>query len=209
MIAAAKRRAFARPEAQAALFLARWLKAPHRIGAVAPASRGLARAMVRQIDLNAAEPVIELGGGTDSITRALLEAGLDPTRLIVVEHDRRLHALLQARFPGLRALRGDAAQLRALLAPLGIARASAVVSRPAAAVDAEATTRPHPRGERGPAGSAGLPVQYTYGLVSPLARRDFGLTDARSPRGSGATCRPQWSGAFIGRRRLAPRLSTP
>lgn len=128
MIAAAKRRAFARPEARAALFLARWLKAPHRIGAVAPASRGLTRAMARQIDLNAAEPVIELGGGTGSITRALLEAGLDPTRLIVVEHDRRLHALLQARFPGLRVLRGDAAQLRALLAPLGIARASAVVS---------------------------------------------------------------------------------
>ena len=116
MIAAAKRRAFARPEARAALFLARWLKAPHRIGAVG--SRGLARAMARQIDLNAGEPVIELGGGTGSITRALLEARLDPTRLIVVEHDRRLHALLQARFPG----------LRALLAPLGITRASAVVS---------------------------------------------------------------------------------
>jgi phosphatidylethanolamine/phosphatidyl-N-methylethanolamine N-methyltransferase len=176
MIAAAKRHAFARPEAQAALFLARWLKAPHRIGAVAPASRGLARAMARQIDLSAAGPVIELGGGTGSITRALLEFGLDPARLIVVERDRRLHALLQARFPGLRVLRGDAAHLRALLAPLGIAQVSAVVSSlPLLSMPKRLRDRiiEESVGLLGPQGSL---VQYTYGLVSPLARRDFGLT---------------------------------
>jgi phosphatidylethanolamine/phosphatidyl-N-methylethanolamine N-methyltransferase len=176
MIAAAKRRAFARPEAQAALFLARWIKAPHRIGAVAPASRGLARAMARQIDPNATEPVVELGGGTGSVTSALLEAGLDPARLVVVEHDRRLHALLQARFPGLRVLRGDAAQLGALLAPLGISRVSAVVSSlPLLSMPRRLRTRILEESVAllGPRGSL---VQYTYGLVSPLARRDFGLT---------------------------------
>jgi phosphatidylethanolamine/phosphatidyl-N-methylethanolamine N-methyltransferase len=73
-------------------------------------------------------------------------------------------------------LRGDAAQLRTLLAPLGIARASAVVSslpllsmprRLRARILEESVALLGPQGRL---------VQYTYGLVSPLARRDFGLT---------------------------------
>src|SRR5215469_11391989 len=57
-----RRRGIAPPrEGEMALFLSRWLRAPHRIGAVAPASRYLARAMARLVDNSRAEPVIELG----------------------------------------------------------------------------------------------------------------------------------------------------
>jgi phospholipid N-methyltransferase len=111
-----------------ALFLGCWLKAPHRIGALAPSSRYLAQAMARQVDIRQARLVIELGGGTGSITRALLAAGLAPERLVVVEREERLHRRLVEQFPGLRVLRGDAAQLVALLRPLGITSASAIVS---------------------------------------------------------------------------------
>src|SRR5260370_11713014 len=64
------------PEDEVAIFFTRWLKAPHHIGAVAPSSRFLARAMATQVDLRRAEPVIELVGRTRSATKALLQARL-------------------------------------------------------------------------------------------------------------------------------------
>jgi phosphatidylethanolamine/phosphatidyl-N-methylethanolamine N-methyltransferase len=160
-------------EAETALFLTRWLKAPHRIGALAPSSRYLARAMARQVDLAPAAPVIELGGGTGSITRALLAAGLPPERLIVVERDEKLHQLLVERFPELRVLRGDAAHLVALLRPLGIKRVSAVVSSlPLLSMPKRLR---HRIVEQSFAllGELGSLVQYTYGLASPLPAREF------------------------------------
>src|SRR5216683_1939798 len=87
---------------EAALFFVRWLQAPHRIGAVAPSSRHLGRAMARQVLSAGPGPIIELGGGTGSVTKALLEAGIAPERLIVVERDEKLHRILRAHFPKLR-----------------------------------------------------------------------------------------------------------
>src|SRR5918912_3490011 len=84
---ARKREDWLPPDKEVALFFLRWLKAPHRIGAVAPSSRFLARAMAREVDVRGSGLVVELGGGTGSITRALLDAGLAPDRLIVVERD--------------------------------------------------------------------------------------------------------------------------
>ena len=156
------------------LFLARWLKAPHRIGALAPASRHLARAMADQIGPSEAM-VIELGGGTGSVTSALLDSGLDPKRLVVIEHDRVFHALLTRRFPLVTVIRGDAADLRALLAPLGIEHCSAVVS------SLPLLSLPKPQRLKIVAeafallGERGRFIQYTYGAFSPLRRRETGL----------------------------------
>src|SRR5262249_4384 len=110
------------------LFLRRWLKDPLKIGAIAPSGRDLAAAMARLVPNDSQNPVIELGGGTGSITEAVLEAGVARSRLFVVERDEALHDLLVRRFPQVRILLGDAAELTALLRPLGISRASAIVS---------------------------------------------------------------------------------
>src|SRR5215470_1679189 len=110
------------------LFLRRWLKDPLKIGAIAPSGRDLAAAMARLVPIDSQVPVIELGGGTGSITEALLEAGIARSRLFVVERDEALHDLLVRRFPQVKILLGDAAQLTALMRPLGISRASAIVS---------------------------------------------------------------------------------
>jgi phosphatidylethanolamine/phosphatidyl-N-methylethanolamine N-methyltransferase len=158
---------------EVAVFLGRWLKAPHRIGALAPSSRYLARAMARQIDPRHARLVIELGGGTGSITRALLAAGLPAEKLIVVERDERLHRLLAERFPQLRVLHGDAAQLVQMLRPLGIATVSAIISSlPLLSMPKRLRHRIVEQsfallGERGSL------VQFTYGIASPLPEREF------------------------------------
>lgn len=156
------------------LFLARWLKAPHRIGALTPASRYLARAMAGQI---APEQglVIELGAGTGNVTQALLDAGLPPERLIVVERDPAFYVLLKKRFPFLKILRGDASHLRKLLAPLGLGDATAVVS------SLPLLSMPKPLRQRVVEESfavlceRGTFIQYTYGAFSPLRRRQSGL----------------------------------
>jgi phosphatidylethanolamine/phosphatidyl-N-methylethanolamine N-methyltransferase len=163
------------PEAELALFLGRWIKAPHRIGALAPSSRFLGRAMARQVDIRQARLVVELGGGTGSITRALLAAGLAPERLIVVERDERLHQLLAERFSGVRVLNGDAAQLVKLLRPLGVTSASTIVSGlPLLSMPKRLRHRIVGQcfallGERGSL------VQFTYGIASPLPGREFGV----------------------------------
>ena len=162
-------------EAGLALFLGRWLKAPHRIGALAPSSRFLGRAMAREIDIRQARLVVELGGGTGSITRALLTAGLPPEKLIVVERDEHLHRLLAESFPGVRVLKGDAAELMQLLRPLGITSVSAIVSG-LPLLSMPKRLRHRIVGECfALMGEHGALVQFTYGLASPLPAREFGV----------------------------------
>jgi phosphatidylethanolamine/phosphatidyl-N-methylethanolamine N-methyltransferase len=160
---------------ETALFFLRWLQAPTRIGAFAPSSRHLGRAMARQALGASSDPVIELGGGTGSVTRALLESGIAPERLVVLERDERLFRILQARFPGVRVLKGDARSLRRLLAPLGITSAAAILScLPLISMPRQTCLRIV--AESFALLGAGRPfVQFTYGLVSPLARDRLGL----------------------------------
>lgn len=166
----------ARPgRAEMRLFLGRWLKAPHRIGAVAPSSRFLARAMAREVDVRHAALVVELGGGTGSITRALLAAGLAPERLVVVERDERLYRLLRTRFPAVRVVQGDAAQLVRLLRPLGVNAAAAVVSSLPLLSMPKRLRRRIVEQCFALLGEGGKLVQFTYGLASPLPARDFPL----------------------------------
>ncbi|MBV9444093.1 MAG: hypothetical protein JO217_15525, partial [Acidobacteriaceae bacterium] len=47
-------------------------------------------------------PVLEIGAGTGSITRALLRRGLRPERLFVIERDPTLAAFLEQKFPGVQ-----------------------------------------------------------------------------------------------------------
>lgn len=108
-----------------ALFAKEWLKRPAMTGAICPSSRRLANTMARQVP-NAGGCVVELGGGTGVVTAALLEQGVVPERLIVVERSAVFAGHLQQRFPDIRVICGDARQLGQLL-PRGV-RVDAIVS---------------------------------------------------------------------------------
>lgn len=163
------------PEPEAAVFFGRWLRAPHRIGAVAPSSRYLARAMARQVDISRADVVVELGGGTGSVTKALLEAGIPADRLVVIERDERLYKMLQRRFPQLRIILGDARQLVSLLRPLGIDGVSAVVSSLPLVSMPKRVRQQIVEQSFALLGEAGRFIQFTYSLTSPIARQELGL----------------------------------
>ncbi|MGH6932445.1 MAG: class I SAM-dependent methyltransferase [Dongiaceae bacterium] len=159
-----------------ALFLKRWLKDPRGIGAIAPSSRRLGAAMAALIPPTSTGPVIELGGGTGAITRAILEAGIAPGRLIVVERDPNLHQTLCEAFPTVRTVKGDATALRWLLRKFGIMHASAVVSG-LPLLNMPKSARRSIVDESFALLEPGAPfIQFTYGMASPIPRHEFGVS---------------------------------
>lgn len=92
-------------------FLRALIARPKNIGAVAPSSRALARAIARVIDPERPGPVLELGPGTGVVTQALLERGIAPARLTVIEYDPGFARGIAGRFPGVTVIQGDAFDL--------------------------------------------------------------------------------------------------
>lgn len=84
-------------------FLAAWVKKPRQTASVVPSSRYLARLMVEHIDPNGGR-VMELGGGTGVFTRAILQTGLPPEKLEVVEINPAFARGLRRHFPAVSVL---------------------------------------------------------------------------------------------------------
>jgi phosphatidylethanolamine/phosphatidyl-N-methylethanolamine N-methyltransferase len=162
-------------------FFKLWLRNPLSIGNFTVSSRDLAVAMARAVP-RAKGPVVELGGGTGVVTQALLDSGVRPEELIVVERNDVLHGLLSERFPAVRVLHGDAADLGSLLDPLELPPGRAVVS----GLPILSMPLPVQRAiveQSFAALSPGAPfVQFTYAPYSPLPRRALGLAGSVAAR---------------------------
>ncbi len=160
-----------------------WLRRPARLGAVVPSGQVLAAALAGQIDAAAPGAVIELGAGTGRVTRALLEAGVAPEVLVAIEREASLCALLAARFPEVRVVRGDARALEPLLAKAGIEQAKAVVSSLPLLNISSADRRRVLTQAVAALGPDGVLVQYTYGPAAPVPselRAQVGLQGERA-----------------------------
>lgn len=161
-------------------FIRSWIDKPLRTGAVMPSSKALARAMARPIDPDETGPVIELGPGTGPVTAALVERGVDPSRLVLVEYNPDFCRLLRTRYPTATVIQGDAYRLRRLLENSLKEPAAAVVSglplltkplrtRLRLMADVIALLRP------------GAPlVQFTYGVVPPIPKTLAGISATAS-----------------------------
>lgn len=110
------------------IFFGRWLRNPLRTGAIMPSGASLARLVAREVDPKDGGTVVELGGGTGVITKALLARGLAPHRLVVIERDEVFQRILAQQFPDAFVLRDDARNLQARLRQLNLGPLSAVVS---------------------------------------------------------------------------------
>ena len=97
------------------LFAGEVIANPRFVGAACPSSRHLADAMAEQVDACGNGLVVELGGGTGKITRALLRQGVPPAELVTIERSPVLAAHLRRQFPHLRVIEGDATRLDTLL----------------------------------------------------------------------------------------------
>lgn len=92
-------------------FLRAMIARPRNVGAIAPSSPALAQAIARQVDLTREGPILEVGPGTGVITHALLQHGVAPERLTLIEYDEDLARHNAARFPRVRVIQGDAFDL--------------------------------------------------------------------------------------------------
>ena len=165
------------------LLLKLWLKNPLKIGAVAASSPELAAAMARHIPLTGEGFVVELGGGTGPVTRAILDAGVPRDRLVVVERDLTLHRHLTERYPGVRILQGDAMHLQQLLRREGVAPVKAIVSSlPLLSMKKAIQHRIGAQIFAVLEPDAPM-IQFTYGLFSPLKNRQrLGVSGAVQDR---------------------------
>jgi phosphatidylethanolamine/phosphatidyl-N-methylethanolamine N-methyltransferase len=163
-------------------FIRSWIERPLSTGAVTPSGKILARTMARYVDPNSIGPVVELGPGTGPVTEALVEDGVDPSRLVLVESNPVFCRILRARYPDATLVQGDAYSMRRLLETLLFQPAAAVVS------GLPLITKPVKMRLRLIRDAfdlmvPGAPfVQFTYAVASPLPRRFGGFSVEASER---------------------------
>jgi phosphatidylethanolamine/phosphatidyl-N-methylethanolamine N-methyltransferase len=163
-------------------FIRSWLEKPLATGAVTPSGKVLARTMAGFVDPSADGPVIELGPGTGPVTEALVEQGVDPARLVLVEFNPTFCRLLRTRYPSATVVQGDAYRLRRLLGDLLRAPAAAIVSG-LPLVTKPLKTRLRLISDAFGLMSPGAPfVQFTYAVMSPIPRALAGVRVQASER---------------------------
>jgi phosphatidylethanolamine/phosphatidyl-N-methylethanolamine N-methyltransferase len=156
--------------ADGAHFFRSLIAAPRLTGAVAPSGRALARAMAAAVGSAPRGFIAELGPGTGPVTRALIESGIAPERLVLLEYDPGFCGILRQRFARAAIVQGDAYDLPGALMEFA--------GRPIAAVVSSLPLLNQPPHRRAKLiadafalmGPAGVFVQFTYGLVSPIPR---------------------------------------
>jgi phosphatidylethanolamine/phosphatidyl-N-methylethanolamine N-methyltransferase len=96
-------------------FFCNWVEKPLTTGAVSPSGRALTKLMASFVDPRGSLPVVELGPGTGVVTKALLERGIAPGRIVSIEFTAEFCSLLRKRFAGVRVIEGDAYALNKTL----------------------------------------------------------------------------------------------
>ncbi len=156
-------------------FIRSWIEKPLSTGAVMPSSKALARTMARYVDPQSVGPVVELGPGTGPVTEALVQHGVDPKRLLLVEFNPDFCRLLRKRYPAATVVQGDAYRLRRLL--------GSVLREPAAAVVSSLplVTKPLRARLRLISDAMGMLtpgapfIQFTYAMVPPIPKALSGI----------------------------------
>lgn len=157
------------------LFLRSFLSNPLKMGALAPSSPKLSRLMASCVDPGTA-PVLEIGAGTGVITRALLQRGVSPERLFVIEQDPFLAAFLQREFPNVCVRQGEALDTRYILAEEVVGRVRTIISslplRNLPRTDQLETVR----AMMDALAQGGQLIQFTYAAGCPIPNQRLGLT---------------------------------
>lgn len=87
------------------------MNGPRSVGAIVPTSARTARKMASVITPESGLPVLELGPGTGVITRAILQRGIAPEKLISIEYSSEFLTHLRSVLPGVNFVQGDAFDL--------------------------------------------------------------------------------------------------
>ena len=147
------------------LFFRQYLRSPRSVGSVIPSSRALGRGVAAETAWEPGQYVVELGGGTGSITMGLIERGIPRDRLVVIELDGPMHAYLKERLPGVNVIQGDATRLDEILVRHGVDDVATVIS----GMPMVGQSDPVAPGHRRPGHEGGAPGRL-HAAVQLLAR---------------------------------------
>src|SRR5688572_2813422 len=153
-------------------FFRQWLKNPLGTAAISPSSRQLARQMMAELP-KSSKRVIELGGGTGVFTQALLDHGIAPADLLVLELNEELHQHLQRHFPQVQIACADAVDLAGVAQARGFDAerpADAVISGLGLLSMPKATQQAILAAAFSTMSGQGRFIQFTYGPANPVAR---------------------------------------
>ena len=109
-------------------FIATATRYPLKMGAIWPSSPELAKAMADQVDSQIKGPIIELGSGTGRITKALIERGIDESRLILIESHPDFCHDLSMRYPTAQCFCDDAFTLQKIAERNDFPKVAAMIS---------------------------------------------------------------------------------
>lgn len=147
-------------------FFMQYLRNPKEIGAIAPSSAALGAAITREIN-PANAPVIELGPGTGTVTRSILDRGIAPADLTLIESNPKFIPQLERDFPGTRVLCMNATRLSSIEL-FSDRKAGAVVSGiPFLMLDRDEATEILAGVLKWMRPEASI-YQFTYGLRAPI-----------------------------------------
>lgn len=164
------------------LFLKRLIKNPRSLGAIVPSSKALARFICRHIDYHEGDFIVEIGAGTGRFTRAILQSGIPESRLIVLELDNELAYYLRGQFPGVRVIEGNAAILETLVPKEVIGNVRTIISGIPMVNLPKKDQKEIMDSCFKILGEGGHVLQFTYGPVSPIPVKSFGLFAAKLGR---------------------------
>jgi len=163
-------------------FIRSWFERPLTMGAISPSGKLLARTMASYVDPSIRGPVIELGPGTGPVTEALVEQGVDPSRLVLIEFNPDFCRLLRTRYPDATVIRGDAYSLRRMLGSMLEQPAAAIVSG-LPLVTKPLKTRVRLIREAFRLMQPNAPfVQFTYAVMPPIPKALTGVSTEASER---------------------------
>jgi phosphatidylethanolamine/phosphatidyl-N-methylethanolamine N-methyltransferase len=157
------------------IFTSLWLQKPLAIAAANPSGKALARCVGGLLDLDRQGHVLELGAGTGPLTRGLVEAGCPERRLVLLEREPALAAILRRRFPCATVIEGDALESEALLRQRGIEHLAAAVSSLPIKWFSLSAKVAVVHGTLALLGEGGRFLQVTNALASPLPAESLGL----------------------------------
>jgi phosphatidylethanolamine/phosphatidyl-N-methylethanolamine N-methyltransferase len=145
------------------------------MGAVIPSSQALGRAIAQAVVWRPGQVVVELGAGTGAISQALLDSGMPPEALMMVELDRPLFEYLRERFPGVRVVNGDATRLTDILRQQGVEEVGTVISGIPMVNMTIDFQRAIVEQSFAVLDQQGALLQYSYSPISPIPAKKLGI----------------------------------
>ena len=109
-------------------FLQAFLKNPTKVGSITPSSPELAHEMLKGVEPDADNVVIELGVGTGAITKFLQELVPDERSYLGIELDEALVRLVGKNYPDLNIVCGNAADMSEIYSRSGLGKVSYIIS---------------------------------------------------------------------------------